>query len=266
MLSLEDNKKFFKKKYHNGFEEAESIVNHVFEKDDDKKRLIIDFFGIIAATGKKDNYVLNLLNDDYEKYLWISNWIKEICDNLINLGCNKILITTAFLSFWDRSEGRCYLNLIKFSDNIKVSDKIRRKTGFAKSFYATFFSSHLEKENISLYLITEDDMIQFLNDINDLSSINKDLRCNVLNTLTVLEKNNRSIKNRILKCINKILISIENEYIVIQEIIHKFMINYIQWHLDSIRYKDMSEFHYKMICLFKNIIYEHFKCADKKLN
>lgn len=245
-------------KYSSCFEEGIYAAKRVLRGYPNNKILIAgELFGFMFIVGKKELNIDNLLFEEYNKFDLINKWILQKLENLCELGCNRKILTSVYLNFWIRSEGRIYIENLNETNNIDSADWVRNLTGFSRPYYILCLSV-INVNNLEYVIsITETRMVKFINDINDLVSMEKDKRCNVLNTLKLVDIQNSS-KSRILSNISELFGILDKlEFNTIYKI-NVFMIDYINGHLECKRYIDMTlltrEYCKSLILLINNYI------------
>jgi hypothetical protein len=225
--------------YPSSFEEGVSIANRLLNRHSRAKASIAgEIFGLMFVCGQREFRIDKLLFGRDEKLGHVNSWCLEKLNELRGLGCNEKLLTSVYLSFWDRSEGKAYRDSVALSEtkHLEVADWIRLRTGFAGPFY-TLCLAILDIEHAELVLATTyDKMVVFIDDVNDIVSIEKDQRCGVLNSLSHTE----SPQSRPLGAIAELFRLINRFDPETVGKIAIFMMDYISWHLESERYLDMG--------------------------
>lgn len=108
--------------------------------------------------GQKEFRINDLLFEDNNKLNILNEWCLKKLTELKELGCNQNLLTSVYLNFWNRSEGRVYIDILNNTTDINSSDWIRQLTGFPGPFYILCLAT-INFDNIELVLsMTENKM------------------------------------------------------------------------------------------------------------
>ncbi|WP_143023115.1 hypothetical protein [Lentzea jiangxiensis] len=227
----------FKSRYPSCFEEGVSIAGRVLGAYSAKKSTIAgEIFGLMFVCGQPEFRVDYLLFEQSLKLEQVNSWCLDRLGALRELGCNERLLTSAYLNFWNRSEGRVYGDVLNGSRNAEAANWVRLLTGFSNPFYSLCLAIINPSPVELVYAGTASSMRIFIDDLNDVVSIEKDRRRNVLNVFSFTPSPAARILSKVADILE--LMGVFGESVV--EKLSTFMIDYIQWHLESSRYSEMS--------------------------